>query len=407
MHIFFLPGQGQYGERDILLQAEDYAACAAAYPLNFVCPTVVFAFYNGVTTQMAEYLQKKRVTVLGQVVNVSLDVEHKVASLAQENENCHGSEKNDMEACAGAVTVSEDVLKMPKTITVRPNDPDETERVIDVCPQSEVNVPEVDIYGTQANGIERSTSAASLRCDRGQFQANIDKESQPHIIDRTQVHEENDSNSFDNVDGIISVKSNKSSLQVASHQYVNTIHQEYDDIALHHEEITTSKSRAGVSNVNSPLSLQHRHSNQEKLTSNNSAKSIKPNYSGSILFEGISFIPETRIVEKFAESTLDENSLTCTPLTEFISSELMSLDMVDYSRLDEILADNDIQTIDNIGKINLDVSSLITLVSAVAHGRCNFRFQEQILSDQAAEERRDPVMPKLLKFMEGNFFAVL
>ena len=101
---FFSSGQGQYGERDLVLHAEDYVSCAAVYPINFVYPEVVFAFYNGVTTQMEDSLKKKRVTVLGEVVSVNSDVEHKVTPLNQNIENYYGNEKTKMKTPASSVT---------------------------------------------------------------------------------------------------------------------------------------------------------------------------------------------------------------------------------------------------------------------------------------------------------------
>ena len=285
-------------------------------------------------------------------------------------------------------------------VNARPNDTNTHGHEVDVCPSSDTTTPDTDSCSMHSNEIEHLASSVSLLFDDGQSPC---KDSRLLFGDNTNMLRENDCVSSDYFDDVISLVPNKSLVQAASNQSVSTIHWEYDDIVKHYDEITNSKSSVSVSNIDSPVSRSPRRSNQEQLTSNNSAKSIKPNYAGNICMEGISFVPETRIVDKITESTLRENNLICAPLSEFISSELLSLNMVDYSRLDEILAVNNIQTIDNIGKINLDVSSLITLVSAIAHGRCNLRFQEQILSEQAAEERRDPVMPKLVKFMKGIY----
>lgn len=87
----------------------------------------------------------------------------------------------------------------------------------------------------------------------------------------------------------------------------------------------------------------------------------------------------------------------------FIETELLLKPLVDYSVLGAILADSRINFMETIQKINLDVTALITLVSSVSHGCCYFRFRESILSDQASEERTDPVLPKINKFMQGRF----
>ncbi|XP_064489638.1 UPF0415 protein C7orf25 homolog [Ornithodoros turicata] len=45
--------------------------------------------------------------------------------------------------------------------------------------------------------------------------------------------------------------------------------------------------------------------------------------------------------------------------------------------------------------LNLDVSTMIAYVSGLTNGRCHFKFQENILTEQAESERRSPVKPIL------------
>lgn len=54
-----------------------------------------------------------------------------------------------------------------------------------------------------------------------------------------------------------------------------------------------------------------------------------------------------------------------------------------------------------INKLNLDITTLISYVSNVCHGACNFEFGEPILSQQAAEERREKLLPKLEELFKG------
>uniref|UniRef100_A0A8C4R8M3 Chromosome 7 open reading frame 25 n=1 Tax=Eptatretus burgeri TaxID=7764 RepID=A0A8C4R8M3_EPTBU len=51
---------------------------------------------------------------------------------------------------------------------------------------------------------------------------------------------------------------------------------------------------------------------------------------------------------------------------------------------------------------NLDVSTLITLVSTLSHSRCHFLFKEKVLTAQASEELHCPVLPSLLTFLRGR-----
>lgn len=60
-----------------------------------------------------------------------------------------------------------------------------------------------------------------------------------------------------------------------------------------------------------------------------------------------------------------------------------------------------------VNKINLDITSLISLVSNQCHGRCNFIFQEEVLTRQAAQERASPSLPKLRQYMAGKSFTTL
>lgn len=53
-------------------------------------------------------------------------------------------------------------------------------------------------------------------------------------------------------------------------------------------------------------------------------------------------------------------------------------------------------------RVNLDITTLITYVSSLSHGNCHFTFREYVLTEQAAQERQEKVLPKLDAFMEGK-----
>ncbi len=53
-------------------------------------------------------------------------------------------------------------------------------------------------------------------------------------------------------------------------------------------------------------------------------------------------------------------------------------------------------------RVNLDITTLITYVSSLSHGRCHFTFREPVLTEQAAQERRLQVLPQLEAFMMGK-----
>ncbi|XP_076460529.1 uncharacterized protein LOC143293511 [Babylonia areolata] len=56
--------------------------------------------------------------------------------------------------------------------------------------------------------------------------------------------------------------------------------------------------------------------------------------------------------------------------------------------------------------VNLDITTLITLVSAVCHGGCHFRFRDKVLDQQAAEERERPSLPDLMAFLKDKEWIV-
>ncbi|KAG5841796.1 hypothetical protein ANANG_G00170740 [Anguilla anguilla] len=58
--------------------------------------------------------------------------------------------------------------------------------------------------------------------------------------------------------------------------------------------------------------------------------------------------------------------------------------------------------VDVCKRANLDITTLITYVSSLSHGNCHFAFREQVLTEQAAQERQEKVLPKLEEFMQGK-----
>ncbi|XP_041849565.1 UPF0415 protein C7orf25 homolog [Melanotaenia boesemani] len=58
--------------------------------------------------------------------------------------------------------------------------------------------------------------------------------------------------------------------------------------------------------------------------------------------------------------------------------------------------------VEECGRVNLDITTLITYVSSLSHGHCHLSFREPVLTEQATQERRQPVLPQLHAFMEGK-----
>ena len=60
-----------------------------------------------------------------------------------------------------------------------------------------------------------------------------------------------------------------------------------------------------------------------------------------------------------------------------------------------------VEGVDAIQRVNLDITSLIALVSSVTNGRCHLIFRDKVLTTQATEEREAPVLPVLNRFLAG------
>lgn len=62
-----------------------------------------------------------------------------------------------------------------------------------------------------------------------------------------------------------------------------------------------------------------------------------------------------------------------------------------------------ISTVINEPSINLDITAFFALISNLTHGHCNYQFEKSlILDEQAAWERKNPVLSGLQKLIEGK-----
>ena len=56
----------------------------------------------------------------------------------------------------------------------------------------------------------------------------------------------------------------------------------------------------------------------------------------------------------------------------------------------------------NINKVNLDITTLIALVSSLTNGNCFSKFKDEVLNLQAEEEQSEPLLPVLNSFLHGK-----
>ncbi|XP_053293710.1 UPF0415 protein C7orf25 homolog [Pleuronectes platessa] len=95
-------GRGQYGDKSIISQAEDFLQASRQQPVHYRDPQIVFAFYNGVSCPMADRLRDMGVSVRGDIVAVnSVAIEEGREEEAEEDDGEAAEEdhEEEMEAC--------------------------------------------------------------------------------------------------------------------------------------------------------------------------------------------------------------------------------------------------------------------------------------------------------------------
>ncbi|XP_062972068.1 UPF0415 protein C7orf25 homolog [Elgaria multicarinata webbii] len=83
-------GRGQYGDKSVIEQAEDFLQASSQQPVQYCNPHIIFAFYNGVSCPMAERLKEMGISVRGDIVAVNTLME-----CAKEDVHFDSSESDD------------------------------------------------------------------------------------------------------------------------------------------------------------------------------------------------------------------------------------------------------------------------------------------------------------------------
>ncbi|XP_012263268.2 UPF0415 protein C7orf25 homolog [Athalia rosae] len=84
-------GNGEYGQKSVLDQAESYLKCSTLHPHMYKAPEVVFHFAYGIEVPLALRLERLGVTVEGQRIACSEDILNAAASLNEQKERLDGS----------------------------------------------------------------------------------------------------------------------------------------------------------------------------------------------------------------------------------------------------------------------------------------------------------------------------
>ncbi|KYO43175.1 hypothetical protein Y1Q_0017503 [Alligator mississippiensis] len=116
---------------------------------------------------------------------------------------------------------------------------------------------------------------------------------------------------------------------------------------------------------------------------------------------GISVRGDIVAVNSLVETSNENRHLSASESDEE-SPELLQVTSVDRENLVASVAFPTAIKVDVCNRVNLDITTLITYVSALSYGGCYFIFREKVLTEQAAQERKERVLPQLEDFMKGK-----
>ncbi|XP_064614451.1 UPF0415 protein C7orf25 homolog, partial [Liolophura sinensis] len=307
-------GQGQFGEKTLIDQAQEYLHLATLNQVNFRTPRVCYAFYSGITKPMAAALTELGILVLGELVDVSLDVQTKLSSL----EDLDLDSKSDIES--SDLESSEGDLEEGNSVGMGR----EGQKVL-MCGNSDAFNPVQGTVADKKSAVDVITRKVDQVPDKG-----TDPGQRLGTVESTEPSEHHS----DEIRGESSPPCSKVAETCVARKAI-----------LH--------------------SAQTSHSSSDKR--NCMAKNIQ------------TVVSQNRPKFRLGMGRFDESLSGRDPLKPSV--------IFDPSP---------------VKKVNLDVTALIALISAVTHGRCYFIFEDDILSEQAAEERRCPVLPKMKEFLQGK-----
>uniref|UniRef100_A0A8C5PCX7 CG025 protein n=1 Tax=Leptobrachium leishanense TaxID=445787 RepID=A0A8C5PCX7_9ANUR len=107
-------------------------------------------------------------------------------------------------------------------------------------------------------------------------------------------------------------------------------------------------------------------------------------------------------VNTLQEDPLEENFSSGSESDEDSSYEFLHVGRVDRENVVASVAFPTEIKVEVCNRVNLDITTLITYVSSLSHGGCHLVFKQQVLTEQAAQEREAKVLPLLDAFMEGK-----
>ncbi|XP_052826354.1 UPF0415 protein C7orf25 homolog isoform X2 [Octopus bimaculoides] len=381
-------GRGQFSERGITRQVKDYLRCAKQHPIHYVVPRVHFVFFNAVTQPMADWLHQLGIRVHGDVVPVCSETKQKLMSVPVYFDESDGNDDDDYDLLGdGEDSVSCDSSEYNIIATVLSDDDDGD----DVSSSSNPN------QNIQQLEMSSCASVCSEISADNKHLLHIEKTVQT-IIDESMLHlrqlleeeekgkdEEEEEKGKDEEEEEVGLPDNGDSRQNLS-------------LLLLIQKCIKTQAQ--------PVHPQQRSANSAICVDadNNGERNID---TSAIMFTADASDPgnvESGTNKKLPQQqqlTFASSSSASSYPSSYASSSSSSLAPSSLSMATIARGMNGIRS-HHIRIVNLDITTLITLVSAVTHGHCNFIFPEKILTLQAKEEREKPVLPEMLDFLKGK-----
>ncbi|CAI9728074.1 Hypothetical predicted protein [Octopus vulgaris] len=398
-------GRGQFSERGITRQVKDYLRCAKQHPINYLIPRVHFVFFNAVTQPMADWLQQLGIRVHGDVVPVCSETKQKLMSVPEYFDDDDEDDDDDYDSDSlgdGEDGVACDSSEYNINATVLSDDDDDDD---DDDHHDDEDHDHDDVHNSSSNILLGASMSSSSNPNQNIQQ--LEMSSCASVCNEISA----DCKHLLHIEKTVQTTIDESMLHLR--QLIEEVEEEEEG---EDEEAGAGLPNNGDSRQNLSLLLliqkcimtqaQSMHSQQSPANSaicvdadNNGGKNIDMS---SIMFttdashpgnlqSGINKKPPPQQQLTFASSSYPSSyassSSSCTS---------SSLSMATIERGINFIGS------DHIRIVNLDITTLITLVSAVTHGHCNFIFPEKILTLQAKEEREKPVLPQMLDFLKGK-----
>ncbi|XP_021341652.1 UPF0415 protein C7orf25 homolog [Mizuhopecten yessoensis] len=500
-------GEGQFGEHNLIKQAEDYITCAKSNPVNFCPPSLHFAFYSQVTILMAEALEELGVKVWGERVAVDPDIETQLKALSaiyldsdEESEDLPDEESEESSTgnnqpsiidkdlgthfsthtrldsvldCVLPVTVtglpvsnkglpvSESGVPvsdtgLPVTVSGLPVSDkglpvsDKGLPVSDKgLPVSESGVPvsdeglPVSESGAPVSdtGLPVSESGASVSntglpvsesgAPVSDTRLPVSKSGTPvlesrisvldsglHVSNRDFIASDRKIPVPKNVDALHEVENSDNTPTVGERSFHTSANKNCEDLYQDLDKDTCNsectkessnlrKSFPSLCQTDTDLTEPSCSTAVHQTKSSKHLNQIrKTDSSNQVKVTGLK--QPVCVASNSAELNLQPQKRNSSEgISEiyndlFISCLLISVPKYDVSKMvisaESCNSDKSV----NSGKVNLDITTLITLVSAVTHGGCHFIFPEKILTLQAKDERENPALPQLQTYLNGK-----